>query len=179
MAAAPAAPSAEIPVDPDTGAKGGVDGTWVVRNLDPPGHYQLLFQNTSGIGYINSFRWVPPPGLTVTAITGTEGGHCALTGGAIECKGKIAPPTCTCRPGGQLTVNFNATGLNPTYSNGIRTSYGMVGMYLQIETVTPVPWHIPSFEPGTTPQDGDIPLCHKATKTQKAVVFSKQHPCQQ
>ena len=44
-----------------------------------------------------------------------------------------------------MTVNFTATGLQPTYANGYWTSYGVEGGYLQIGTMTSVPYHIPSF----------------------------------
>ena len=89
--------------------------------------YQLDVQNTSGIGYINQFTWVPPTSLTITAVTSTEGGHCSLVGGSIQCNGKIAPPTCTCLAGGDIVVTFRATGLEPTFNGQYWTYYGIVG----------------------------------------------------
>ena len=129
------------------------------------GRYQLDVQNTSGIGYINQFTWVPPPNLLVTAVTSSEGGKCLLVGGSIQCNGKVAPPDCTCKAGGDLTVTFTAKGLEPTFANGYWTYYGIVGAYLQIQQMTPVPYHIPS----ALPKLGlDLPLCKKGQKSTKA-----------
>jgi hypothetical protein len=154
-------------VDPDTLPKGSADAVTVVRWLSP-GLYQLEVQNTSGIGFIDSFNWVPPANMTITAVTSSEGGQCALVGGDIHCSGKITPPSCTCEPGGDLTVNFTATGLSPTYANGYWTYYGIEGSYLQIETMTPVPYHIPSFSSG---QNLDLPVCKKGQTS------TKKNPC--
>jgi hypothetical protein len=149
--------------DPNTLGKGSADAVTVVRWI-APGIYQLDVQNTSGIGYINQFTWVPPGNLTVTAITSTEGGHCSLVGGSIKCNGKISPPTCTCLPGGDLVVTFQAKGLEPTYNGQYWTYYGIVGAYLQIQQMTPVPYHIPSF----LPTGADLPLCKKGQTPTKA-----------
>ena len=104
--------------DPNTLGKGSADAVTVVRWIAPE-TYQLDVQNTSGIGYINQFTWVPPGNLTVTAITSTEGGNCSLVGGSIKCNGKIAPPTCTCLAGGDLVVTFLAKGLEPTLQRAV------------------------------------------------------------
>ncbi|GEM_PF-4386615 len=160
------AAAAAEPVNPNAIGRGSGDAVAIVRWL-APGTYQLDVQNTSGIGYINAFHWVPPQNLTITAITSTEGGRCVLVGGDIDCTGKMAPPACTCLAGGELTVTFTASGLNPTYANGYWTYYGMVGAYLQIDQMTPVPYHIPS----TLPLVADLPLCKKGQKSTHA------HPC--
>jgi hypothetical protein len=171
-AATPGQAATQI-TDPDTLAKAGADVADVVRWLgwtgSNSGVYQLQVQNTTGIGYINSFQWNAPTGLTITAVTSSEGGKCSLANNAIHCSGNIAPPTCTCYPGGSLTVNFIASGLTPTYTNGYRTNYGIVGESLQIQSMTPVPYHIPSYQaPGIFK---DIPLCAKGQKS------TKVHPC--
>jgi hypothetical protein len=144
-------------VDPDTLPKGSDDAVVIVRTLGS-GHYQLEVQNTSGVGFIDSFNWVAPVNLTVTAITGSEGGKCSLVGGNIQCTGAIAPPTCICSGGGTMTVNFSASGLEPRFTNGYWTYYGIVGSYLQIESMTPVPYHIGSYQSG---QNVDLPICKK------------------
>jgi len=145
----------------DSGARiGATDAVTIVRFLDPvKGLYQIEVDNTSGIGYINTFAWVPPPNMTVTAITSTEGGKCYIDGsGAISCTagGKgIAPPKCTCLAGGALLVNFTATGNAPTWNGQYWTYYGIVGDWTHITSMTPVPYHIPSFlTPGV-----DLPVC--------------------
>jgi hypothetical protein len=154
--------------DPNTLGKGSADAVAVVSWVSP-GVYQLDVQNTSGIGYINAFDWVPPAALTITAVKSTEGGRCSLVGGDIQCKGKVAPPQCTCEAGGDLTVTFTANGLEPQIINGVTYWYGIVGAYLRITQMTPVPYHIPSSVP-TKPQL-DLPLCKKAQRS------TKLHPC--
>jgi len=161
---AAAASTRTVTADPNTLGRGAADAVTVVSFLGS-GRYQLDVQNTSGIGFINQFTWVPPPNLTVTAVTSSEGGKCALVGGSIQCKGKVAPPSCTCLPGGDLTVIFAARGLYPTFANGYWTYYGIVGAFLQIQQMTPVPYHIPS----TIPKLGaDLPLCKKGQTSTKA-----------
>jgi hypothetical protein len=164
---AAAASTRTAAADPNALGKGSADAVTTVRWVSP-GTYELDVQNTSGIGYINQFTWVPPVNLTVTAITSSEGGRCALVGGDIQCNGKIAPPKCTCLAGGDLTVKFTAKGLEPTFANGYWTYYGIVGAYLQIQQMTPVPYHIPSSLPTV---GADLPLCKKGQTSTKA------HPC--
>jgi len=149
-------------VDPNALGKASADAVTIVRWIGP-GRYQLEVENTSGIGYINAFSWVPPINLTVTAVTSSEGGKCALSGGNIECTGKMAPPRCTCEAGGDLTVNFTAKGLEPTFANGYWTYYGIVGASLQIQQMTPVPYHIPSARPTFI----DLPVCKKGQRSTK------------
>jgi hypothetical protein len=172
-ALAAAAPPPPPPVDQDTGARAGTDTTWVLRNLDPPGHYELEVINTTAIGYINRFRWTPGPGTTITVISNVVGGHCNIDRGSLECSGKIAPPVCTCLPGGTLTVDFYATGPDPA-----------ADMFLALETMTPVPYHIPSFLSPLQALELDLPTCKPATKASpghkatKAEVNTPLHPCQ-
>jgi len=155
--------TADTPIDPNTLGRASGDAVAIVRWISP-GIYELDVQNTSGIGYINLFTWTPPPAMTVVAVTKTVGGKCSLTGGYIQCSGKIPPPKCTCQAGGDLTVTFSAKGLEPTFANGYWTYYGIVGAYLQIRQMTPVPYHIPS----ALPQFGDVPLCKKGQTSTKA-----------
>jgi hypothetical protein len=150
-------------VDPNTLGRGSGDAVSVVSWISP-GTYQLAVQNTSGIGYINTFSWTPPTTLTITAVTKSEGGKCSLVGGDIQCSGKIAPPKCTCAAGGDLTVTFTAKGLEPTFANGYWTYYGFSGANLRIQSMTPVPYHIPSSLPTFT----DFPSCKKGQKSTKA-----------
>ncbi len=145
-------PDTGVP-NPDSADQGvrvcGCDASTVMRYLDPhAGKYQLVIFNTSGIGYINSVNWLPPAGLTVTAITGVTGGTCRLDQGDIACDAAapgLAPPKCTCQTGGLMTVNFTATGDEPTFNGSWWIYHGLVGAYMQITSMTPVPYHIPSF----------------------------------
>jgi hypothetical protein len=178
VSVASAAAPAPNPDPGNTGTRSNqTDAVTVFRFLDPSqGKYQLEVENTSGIGYINNFSWVPPAGFTITAVTSTEGGHCSLATSSsgtrmISCVGGkkgIAPPKCTCLAGGAMTVNFTATGLAPTNNGSYTTYYGVVGSYTNITKMTPVPYHIPSFL-STAPQD--LPLCKKGQKNTAA------HPC--
>ncbi len=161
-AATRAATDSPPAVNPNTLGRGTGDAVVIVRWVGPNA-YQLDVQNTSGIGFIDQFVWTPPIGLTVTAVTSSEGGKCALVGGNIQCNGKMSPPACTCLAGGELTVNFTATGLQPTFANGYLTYYGMVGAFLQITEMTPVPYHIPS----SLNLIQDLPLCKKGHKSTK------------
>jgi hypothetical protein len=172
-AAAPPPPPPPAP-DPDTGATSATDTAWVLRDFSPPGRFELIVVNTSSIGYLDQFRWVPPPGTTLTTLTSVKGGTCSITNNTLECTGKIAPPICTCLPGGRITIDFYATGPAPSFGGG---------MYLQIETMTPVPYHIPSFLTPAQSLALDLPKCKpatKATKTHKATkaqVSTTLHPC--
>jgi hypothetical protein len=164
---------APIAIDPgDTGERQGLgDAVTVITFLDiPRGLYRLSVNNTSGLGYINTFTWVAPQNMNITQITSSEGGKCQLVEGNISCRGGgkgIAPPKCTCLAGGSLTVNFTATGLSPTFNGKYYTYYGIEGGWLHILTMTPVPYHIPSF----LAQQVDLPLC------KKGVTSTQAHPC--
>lgn len=166
LAATQGAAASPQPANPNTLGRGSGDAVVIVRWL-APNTYQLDVQNTSGIGFIDQFVWTPPIGLTITAVTSSEGGKCSLSSGNIVCNGNIRPPACTCLAGGDLTVNFTATGLEPTFANGYYTYYGMVGAFLQITEMTPVPYHIPS----SLNLVSDLPLCKKGHKT------TKLNPC--
>jgi hypothetical protein len=141
--------------NPDTADQGvrvcGCDASTVMRYLDPRGgKYELEIYNTSGIGYINSVNWLPPAGLTLTAITSVTGGTCRIDLGDIACEANapgLAPPKCTCQTGGTMSVIFTATGDEPTFNGSWWTYHGLVGAYMQITSMTPVPYHIPSFIP--------------------------------
>jgi hypothetical protein len=145
-------PATGVP-NPDTADQGvhvcGCDASTVMRYLDPRGgRYQLVIFNTSGIGYINSVNWLPPAGMTVTAITAVSGGTCRMDMGDIACDAKapgLAPPKCTCQTGGVMTVNFTATGDEPVFNGSWWIYHGLVGASMQITSMTPVPYHIPSF----------------------------------
>jgi hypothetical protein len=135
------------PGDPDQGAKSATDVNVLLRNVAPE-TFQLVVQNQSSIGYIDSFAWVPGPGWTLIAITKTVGGKCTISpDGGIACEGKISPPkTCTCLPGGQMKITFKMKP--PPDPRATRSTGKMVigtgGSYFIIKTMTAVPRHIPT-----------------------------------
>jgi hypothetical protein len=131
------------PIDSDQLAKGTTDANYALESLGK-NRYSLYVQNTSNVGYINSFDWVAGPGLTVTAVTGASNGKCALKSGAIACVTRLSPPKCTCAPGGAMTIDFTMAGDQAQDPKGVRINFGSVGSYLAIKTITPVPYHIPS-----------------------------------
>lgn len=132
-----------IPLDPDILAKQANDANWSLMWLGK-GHYRLLVQNTSGVGYIDTFDWVAGVGMNVTSIISTSGGKCTVEARVIACVGKIKPPRCTCLPGGSMTIDFTATAPGSTDPNGVRNNTGDEGSTLAIKSFTPVPYHIPS-----------------------------------
>jgi hypothetical protein len=147
------------------------DITTVIRPLagSHDGKYQVVFENTSGIGYINSVKFVQPAQMTITAVTATHGGRCRLDENVIVCfaaKKGIAPPTCTCHAGGLMTFNFTAKGNLPTFNGKYWTYYG-IGSETHITSVTPVGYYIPSA-PGLL---ADLQLCEPGTQPTTA------HPC--
>ncbi|MBV8395532.1 MAG: hypothetical protein JO064_04655 [Actinobacteria bacterium] len=125
--------------------QGGSDADTVVQNVSP-GHYRLLIDNTSGIGYIKGFTWAPPPGWTITAVTKTSGGSCHVgAGGAIVCNGKLRPPKCLCtQSGGVASIDFTANTGRPKKVNGHPVIYGAVQGTLTITEMEPVPYIVPS-----------------------------------
>jgi hypothetical protein len=147
-------PATGVP-NPDAADQGirvcGCDADTIMRYLDPQaGTYELMIYNTSAVGYINSVNWLPPAGLTVTAITATSGGTCKLDLGDISCTANgagLAPPKCTCETGGVMTVDFTATGDEPVFNGSWWIYHGLVGSYMQITSMTPVPYYIPSYIP--------------------------------
>jgi hypothetical protein len=168
-AAAPAPVRAAPDPEPTGPRTGAADSVTILRILDRTAHkYQIEIENTSGIGYINTFNWLPPNKMTITAITSSEGGRCALINNAISCTGGkkgIAPPICTCLAGGSMLVNFIATGMEPTFDGEYWTSYWNIGSSTQITSMTPVPYHIPSV---LYLVGADLPLCAKGQTSTKA-----------
>jgi hypothetical protein len=130
--------------NPDTGVVqlihlSGSDTNVVFRYLN--GSYQLQVLNTSGIGYLNGFTWVPSAGWKVTKITSTSGADCSLTTqGKIFCRGSVQPPTCLCTDdGGSVVIDFEAT---PTKKNS-GYLFGGAPWQFKITKMTPVPYIIP------------------------------------
>ncbi len=135
----------------------------VVRILSTD-HYQVEVQNTNSTAFIKSFDWSPPSGLTVTAVTGAQGGTCKLDGaGGISCTGKALPATCEGCVGASMSVNFTATGREPTFANGYWTYYGVVG---GVQITGTIPVQKPS-------SFNDEPLCKKGQKSTKAQPCAK------
>jgi hypothetical protein len=141
--------AAADPVDPDQSAKVSADVNLSLRTLTP-GVYELVVQNQSGVGAIDSFAWVPGPGWRVTSVLATSRGTCAASDGAIACRGKISPPTrCTCLPGGKVTIRFRMSGPRVRRPAGQQGAFvvGTAGGYLVVKAVTLIHRHIPTALP--------------------------------
>jgi hypothetical protein len=153
--------------DPDTKPEAGQHAQTVVRSLGA-NHYQLLVVNTSDIGFINTFTWLPPRGFRLTAVIKTSDGHCELSAGALSCTGMaIRPPKCACRSGGIATIDF--TGRFSDKKTSIE--FGVQGSSLRIGDMTPVPYVIP-LHAGVGPAL-DLPICAKGRPS------SQSKPCVQ
>jgi hypothetical protein len=151
--------------DPDSSVKGDTGALYTMTALGKDS-YELYVENTSEIGFINTFQWVPPAGLKVTAITHTSTGRCQLAGGSIACDSTLRPPKCTCNAsGGNVTIRFTAKSLPGTAKN-----HGWVNAKLRIGNMTPVPYVIPST-PDRISSLSDLPLCKPGQRTSEA------HPC--
>jgi hypothetical protein len=117
----------------------GADTNVLFRYLN--GSYQLQVLNTSGIGYLDGFTWVPSPGWSVTGIKSSSGADCTLTkAGKIFCRGSVHPPTCLCgNDGGVVSVTFTAS---PTTKKA-GYLFGGAPWQFKVTKMTPVPYIIP------------------------------------
>jgi hypothetical protein len=134
-------PPADVSPDPDTENMGGSDANTTITPIGND-RYQLVIQNTSRIGYIDSVDWQPPPGATVESVTGSSVGACTASNGEIVCNGlNLKPPKCLCEVGGSATVTFTmhlAVGDSPGKTTGLQDSG------LEITSMTPILANIPS-----------------------------------
>jgi hypothetical protein len=147
-------------VDPDQTPMGSSDATAVVRRLGTH-QFQLLVQNLSATGFIDTFEW-KPVGLTVTAVIRSSRGSCRLSGRLISCtKASLRPPTCLCRPGGSMTVDFKANyGAGDTKTS----KFGVQDSALWVGAMTVVPYVIPAHSGGEL----DLPVCAKGQQSTSA-----------
>jgi hypothetical protein len=153
-------------VDPDELPEAGSDTNTVVRRLRN-NHYELTVTNTSDIGFINSFTWLPPSQVTITAVTDSSSGNCQLSSNNITCdRLTIRPPKCTCEPGGTVTVHFVATTAQASLKHEHGEAGALVGSSLRLGVMTVVPYVIPSY-PGAEPML-DLPLCTKRQQSTEA-----------
>jgi hypothetical protein len=125
-----------------------VSGSDASATLTPlgDGRYRLFVINASGLGFIDTFTWAPPPGLTITALMSSRGNVCELTADRnISCRGKLAPPKCLCdASGGTLTIVFVASGRRRIDVGGRPQEAFLGGGELRITSMTPIPYLIPS-----------------------------------
>jgi hypothetical protein len=155
--------SATEAADPDSYNKGGADAMTVVRALGN-NRYQLVVSNTSAVGFINTFTWVPPPETRIAAVTSSSTGHCELSGGAISCRLALRPPRCTCNgSGGKVKIGFIAN----LRTKDART-HGFFGATLRIGYETPVPYIIPSTPNEHPSAYADLPFCGKGQSSTPA-----------
>jgi hypothetical protein len=115
------------------------DATAILRPLGQ-GKYELEIQNTSRIGYINSFQWTPPPKMKILAVTSSSRGRCTVNpAGGIACATSLPPPKCLCRPsGGSITIDFTTPPTVVLKIQGHTVNPGILGARLQIVAMTPI-----------------------------------------
>ena len=127
--------SAERPIKPPAGGTPFSVASQVVSPLTG-GRYRLIVSNTSSIGSIDQFVWVPPRGMTLVSVRRSSTGACRISKGFLLCDATLEPPSCTCRfDGGSLTVEFHAR---------VRGRAGSLGA-VHVSAMTPVTRLIPSF----------------------------------
>jgi hypothetical protein len=106
--------------------------------------YKLILLNTSGVGFIHTFTWVPPTGWEVNSLTGVHGANCRIDGGDLSCVGLVTPPTCLCSgDGGKVVVYLTIRGTNHGSTDGHPVYYGNEGEMTELKSMIPVPFLIP------------------------------------
>jgi hypothetical protein len=149
-------------VDPDDTAASSPQFSSTILSLGGD-RYQLTVTNGSDLGFLNSFTWVHPPQLRITAVTKSSAGTCRLVDGNVACTGlAIKPPKCTCEAGGSAWVRFAA---RQTQAAAKGQQYGLRDGWLRIGGLTPVPYTIPSYR-GKPPVD--LPICAKGERSTDA-----------
>lgn len=145
--------------DPDSMIRQGQDLQTVVTSASAPHHYRLTITNVSNIGFIGSFQWYPPSGVSIVKLLGSSSGHCVVAGTAglggklfqnallnpeITCDNlNLKPPTCTCKgDGGEVVISLVAD-----------RDIGLAGS-TRVVSATPVLSIIPS-----SVQTPDVPSC--------------------
>jgi hypothetical protein len=114
---------AGLPTDVDPSVQANL--STMLTRLPGRHHYGVTIANTSSIGLIDSLQWYPPTGVRIVKVTGSDVGHCELSGlsgfGGNQFKSvvlypnilcnrvNLKPPSCTCLgDGGSVTVQFVA-----------------------------------------------------------------------
>lgn len=124
-------------------------------------HWELSVFNTNpNAKFIGSYWWIPPIGMKIVSLQGVKGGKCSLGGNSLTCKGNVAPPNCNTCIGAQMTMDFTATGDEPTF---VKTSYGGYWIHYGVLGILNVT-SLNSFS--------DEPICAKGQTSTKA------KPCQ-
>jgi hypothetical protein len=160
--------------DPDQLDRGGVDVGTTILSLGGD-RYRLYVLNTSDVGFINTLRWSvnglaglagPTTAARLIKVTGSSSGTCVLADSStISCTGlTIAPPKCTCLPGGKLTIDFVA-------QSTVKEPRGRILAIFQnsrtlLGDMTPVPYHIPSYQAPAT--NADLPICAAGQQSSRA-----------
>lgn len=122
---------------------GGADSITTLRLIQ--GHsYKLTVLNTSGVGYIHTFTWVPPGGWQVGSLSSVSGAQCKVAAGDLSCVGLVNPPTCLCSgDGGKVVVDLTIRGTTQSTLDGHPVYYGNEGEVTKLTSMIPVPFLIP------------------------------------
>jgi hypothetical protein len=122
---------------------GGADSITTLRLLHGKS-YELTLLNTSGVGFIHTFTWIPPTGWTVNSLSNVSGAKCKVAAGTLSCVGLVEPPTCLCAgDGGKVTVDLTIRGTNQGTSDGHPVYYGNEGESTELTSMIPLPFLIP------------------------------------
>jgi hypothetical protein len=126
-------------------------------------NWQLSVDNSSLTKFISAFRWTPPDGLRIMAITSSKGGSCKLSNGSITCSGSIAPERCNTCYGGRMLVNFTGTGFESTF---VHTDYG--GYWISQG------WPTGNLDVTAATSFADLPRCAKGHVSTRAKPCAKR-----
>jgi len=138
----------------------------------PPGGFAVTRIVSSSRGQCSlsaSGTWDPLATPSASAISGSASREIVCNDVAL------APPRCSCRPGATLTVDFigrytatnsrvavaqRRVGADGHFEPDVvpRVQFGFVNGWVEIDSITPVPYKIPSYLGGESSQ-GDLPLC--------------------
>ena len=150
----------------------------------PPGGMEVVHVLRSTTGHCalsGTATWNP------LAPAGNDG---AVNSSAREivCDVVLAPPKCSCRPGETMTVDFTARysaqgGRTSVATRRVgpagrfvplatpRIQFGIVNGWVEVDSMTPVPYKIPSYVGGESPQE-DLPLCGRGQQPQRSAKLS-------
>ena len=126
---------------------GGADSITSLIPLKGDPNYEIILLNTSGVGYIKTFKWIPPAGWTIKSIASATGAKCRLASGNVFCSGAVVPPSCLCSgDGGRVVIRMDIQGVMEGTIDGHTVYYGNEGEATDLTSMVPVPFLIP----GTT-----------------------------
>lgn len=135
------------------------------------GQFVAVIQNTETT-VLDSFTFVPGPGLTITGGVRSDVGSCAMSGSTFTCSGLGLAGGCACQAGGIVNVSFNGTGDG---SGSSITQVGATSVNTRDKTTTTTTTNTTTANSSQTVQLAKAKATTTATK--KAVAKAKVALC--